>query len=284
MNNYFINNAKNNIFGKYYKKCIVLECNNKPFYNFLQKSSPQYCYLHKLDKMIRFGSANKCKFLNFIKYASYNFKESKNSILCNIHKYDGMINVIAKKCINNFCYTMVNNNKYKGYCLYCFINIFPDNNINIKFKTKERNVVDFILNHFNNFTWSYNKTIYDGCSKKRPDLLLDLGFQVIIIEIDENQHLPYNSSCENKRLMQLSLDINHRPLILIRFNPDQYINNNTLIKSPWIINKNNGSLIIHKDKINEWNSRLNILQDNISYYIKNESSKIILLIHLFFDD
>jgi hypothetical protein len=53
---------------------------------------------------------------------------------------------------------------------------------------------------------------------------LDLGYQIIVIEIDENQHADYDCSCENKRLMELSQDLGHRPVIFIRFNPDEYMN------------------------------------------------------------
>ena len=38
---------------------------------------------------------------------------------------------------------------------------------------------------FSDYTWISDKKIYDGCYKRRPDLLLDLGYQVIIIEVDE---------------------------------------------------------------------------------------------------
>ena len=45
-----------------------------------------------------------------------------------------------------------------------------------------------------------------------------------IVEIDENQHIEYDCSCENKRIMELSQDVGHRPIIFIRFNPDDYLN------------------------------------------------------------
>ena len=70
----------------------------------------------------------------------------------------------------------------------------------------------------------YDKKIQDGCSTRRPDLFLDLGYQIIIIEIDENQHIDYDCSCENKRIMELSQDVGHRPIVFIRFNPDDYKN------------------------------------------------------------
>ena len=51
-------------------------------------------------------------------------------------------------------------------------------------------------------------------------MLLDLGYQVVVVEVDENAHVGY--SCENKRLMKLSKDVFHRPIVFIRFNPDAY--------------------------------------------------------------
>ena len=59
---------------------------------------------------------------------------------------------------------------------------------------------------------------------RRPDLMVDLGYQVVIIEIDENQHISYDCSCENKRLMQLSQDVGHRPVVFIRVHPDKIYN------------------------------------------------------------
>ena len=76
---------------------------------------------------------------------------------------------------------------------------------------------------FVDFDWKTDKTINDGCSKRRPDLLLDFGYQIVIIEIDENQHNNYDCSCENKRIMELSQDLGHRPIVFIRFNPDSNV-------------------------------------------------------------
>jgi hypothetical protein len=67
-------------------------------------------------------------------------------------------------------------------------------------------------------------------------LLLDLGYQVIIIEVDENQHTEYDCSCENKRTMQLSQDLGHRPIVFIRFNPDDYEKDGTSVTSCWFVN------------------------------------------------
>ena len=81
------------------------------------------------------------------------------------------------------------NKKYQGYCLFCFVNLFPDNQLVRNYKTKEKEVSDFIKLKFQNFTWTSDKIIENGCSKRRPDLLLDLGYQIIILEVFRFQNL-----------------------------------------------------------------------------------------------
>ena len=66
----------------------------------------------------------------------------------------------------------------------------------------------------------HDKRVEGGCSKRRPDLLLDLGSHIIIVEIDKNKHNDYDCMCEHKRLMEISMDLSHRPIVFIRFNPD----------------------------------------------------------------
>lgn len=127
-------------------------------------------------------------------------------------------------CIS--CKSVRKSKKYDNHCLRCFIHLFPDQPVTRNYKTKETDVAQFITTNFPNFTWNLDKKIEDGCSRRRPDLMCDLGYQVIIIEVDENQHDKYDCSCENKRIMQLSQDIGHRPIIFIRFNPDNYVNSN----------------------------------------------------------
>ena len=234
--------------------------------------------------MIKFGSLKKCKFENCLKYASYNLSGYKYSLYCNTHKRDGMINVKSKRCLTPFCETIVNNDKYLNYCLYCFINKFPEININVRYKIKEHVVIDFIKQNFPNFTWFHNKEVQDGCSKKRPDLQVHLGFQVIIVEIDEDQHKKYEKICENKRVMLLSRDFAHTSIVLIRFNPDKYTKNNIIIPSPWSITPKKGWPILIKKYINDWNNRLLTLKNTIDYWYINKTDKTLEEIKLFFDE
>jgi len=176
--------------------------------------------------------------------------------------------------------------KYHDHCLNCYIHLFPNESNSRNYKTKEKTVSDFILKEFIEYSWISDKKIEDGCSKRRPDLLLDLGYHIIIIEIDETQHKNYDEICENKRIMEISQDLGHRPIIFIRFNPDSYKNKeNKLINSCWQINKL-GICCINKKYENEWNNRLKILKQTIEFWCNenNKSTKIIEIVELFFDE
>jgi hypothetical protein len=137
------------------------------------------------------------------------------------------------------------------------------------YKTKEKAVVDAIQNRFDGFTWVWDKRIQNGCSKRRPDLLLDLGSHILLVEIDEQAHSDYNCSCENLRLQLISQDLGFRPIILLRFNPDSYESiDGERITSCWTTNKL-GIVCIAKRKVKEWNERLQVLFEMIEYWIQH---------------
>ena len=172
--------------------------------------------------------------------------------------------------------------KYHGYCLPCCIHNCPEIKVSRNYKTKENDVVGRIKTSFPNLNWVVDKRIKDGCSARRPDLLLDMGSHIIITEVDENKHDDYDCSCENKRLMQLSQDVNHRPIIFIRFNPDAYMNQaGILVKSCWKLNKL-GVMQINKQKEEEWKERINTLKTTIQYWIDNSTEKMVEIIELYY--
>ena len=163
--------------------------------------------------------------------------------------------------------------------------MFPDKPVSRNYKTKEYSVVEFVKSKYSHLDWVADKRIQNGCSKRRPDLLLDLGYQVIIIEVDENQHIDYDCSCENKRIMELSQDLGHTSIIFIRFNPDDYLHGNKNISSCWEIN-GKGICVIKKSKKDEWEQRLSALETQINYWIspENKTDKTIEIIQLYYDN
>ena len=265
-------------------RCEFKGCLHRPLYN-INGGKPRFCFDHKLPEM-NDVSNKKCEFDGCVRWPAYNIFTETKPKFCSNHKTNEMVYVAGKNCISgSWCPNKVHNNSYEGYCLRCFVNLFPDKPNVRNYKTKEKAVVDFILEYFSNMTWISDKKVQDGCSRRRPDLLLDLGYQVIIIEIDENQHIDYDCSCENKRLMELSQDVGHRNIIFIRFNPDDYINRDgEKIKSCWRINKQNGILIVSAKDMKIWKMRLECLHSQVQYWLDNKSDKMIQTIQLFYDE
>ena len=243
----------------------ILCIHNKIKYNCLECGSINFCHHNNYKAFCKL-----CKGVGICEHGNnkYNCVECKGSQLC----------------IN--CKLVYKSKKYNNHCMNCFIHLFPDQPVCRNYKTKETAVAQFVTQKFSNFTWNLDKKIVDGCSKRRPDLMCDLGYQVIIIEVDENKHDNYDCSCENKRIMQLSQDVGHRPIVFIRFNPDNYINSNNEKKtSCWGITPKTGIIKIKNNKNDEWNERLEILNLQILYWSnkENKTTKTIEIIHLFYD-
>jgi len=172
-------------------------------------------------------------------------------------------------------------------CQACFCNEYPDHEKSTLYKIKERYLRDELRLRFpyKDINMIFDKEVDGGCSKKRPDVLIDLLLYCIIIECDENQHKNYE--CENKRTMQLFEDLGNRPLILIRFNPDSYTENNKKIEGCFKpLTKIED---IHKKKFyelneEEWKRRLNILEEVIREKIREDiPEKEVEEIKLFYD-
>ena len=265
------------------KTCCENGCKKIPNYNIEGETKAIYCLAHKKDGMVDVKNKTCCE-VGCKKIPVFNIEGETKAIYCSAHKKDGMVNVVSKTCKSDWCSTQVLHEKYDGYCLFCYMNLFPDKPVARNYKTKEYSVVEFVKSSFPDITWTTDKIVSGGCSKRRPDLLLDLGYQIIIVEVDENQHTNYECSCENKRLMELSQDVGHRPIVFIRFNPDAYHKGNITIGSCWGHDKN-GICGVKKSKKNEWNDRLTLLEEVITYWNNpnNRIDKTVEVIQLFYD-
>jgi len=266
------------------KTCCEEGCNTRPNYNVEGQKKGLYCGQHRREGMKDVISKS-CIHEGCNTRPIYNVEGETKALYCNEHKKEEMVDVKNKSCKSEWCTTQVLTIKYDGYCLFCFINLFPDKPVSRNYKTKEYAVVEFVMSVFPDLDWIADKKINGGCSKRRPDLILDLGYQILIVEVDEDQHNNYDCSCENKRLMQLSQDMGHRPIIFIRFNPDKYEKNGITITSCWGKNEN-GICVVKKSKKDEWNQRLNVLEEHINYWIdpQNITNKTVEMILLFYDE
>jgi hypothetical protein len=250
------------------KRCEHDGCTKRPSYNFPGENKGRFCKTHMLHGMIDVVS-KRCEDDGCTKQPVYNYPGENTGRLCKTHMLHGMIDVINKQC--QLCPTIAKNKKYKGYCYRCFIHMFPDNTIVRNHKTKERAVADVIRNRFSHIDVVLDKRIEGGCSNRRPDIFIDMGTHVVVIEIDEEQHQSYDCTCENKRLMELFTDCGSRPFVMIRFNPDAYTDINCLRHpSCWKYTKN-GVCVVHPKHVHEWEKRLDTLCDHLKYVCESNA-------------
>jgi hypothetical protein len=113
-----------------------------------------------------------------------------------------------------------------------------------------------------------DKRIEGGCSKRRPNFLFDLFTHTVIIECDENGHSNYDSTCETAKLNDTFTDLANRPMVLIRFNPDNYKDKSCFDKDCKLIKT-------------EWNHRIKVLKKELLKAIKTIPKELITIIKLF---
>jgi hypothetical protein len=255
------------------KKCIGCHL-KRPSCN-LAGLKAEYCFDCRTNDMD--DVVNKKCIVCKKKQPNFNLKGLKAEY-CFDCKTNDMDNVVAKICKTELCDNQVCNKKYKGHCLRCFIHLFPNEPVARNYKTKESFVADFIKNTFPNNEWKFDEIINNGCSRRRPDIRLELYTHNIVIEVDENQHRDYDVSCENKRTMEIFQDLGSRNIVFIRFNPDDYDN----ITSCWGVNKN-GICVVKKSKAKEWTQRLNELKKQIKYWLVKIPEKEVEIVQLFYD-
>ena len=276
-------------------KDVCIACNKRACFNYLNEPKAIYCDKHKLINMKNIVD-KRCIINDCQKIPIYNFDGHKERLYCNKHKENGMINVQNKKCIFNNCKTRASYNfdnlsaiycynhkqtnmrivrgllycklcnlvtatkKYDYYCFNCYCDTFPEKEIVRNYKIKENTIVNSIkiyLENFSNIEIYYDQIIQGGTSKKRPNILIKLVDYNIIIEIDEHQHIQYDDISEHERINLIYNDLNKLPLIVIRFNPDNYDDWQGLFCLD-----NNYKLVIRN--VDEYNNRVERLFGEIS--------------------
>ena len=172
-------------------------------------------------------------------------------------------------------------NKYVKTCADCFYNTYPDEKkVPTRYKRKQHYIHEKLKEKYGEDFFHYDKTIECGCSKKIPDWFRDCFKFALNLECDEDQHKSRDTSCENKRLVQLFLDCANRPFICLRFNPDKYINKNgEKIEGCFTFDEKN-NLIVNQQ---EFERRWNIIEQRIDYFLENGTKKEIELEKLFYD-
>ena len=239
-------------------------CTLRASYNKVGSKKGTYCNFHKKEGMINIVS-KRCEYENCSKIPVYNSPEIRTGRFCLEHKQTGMIDVLNKRCKTPMCDVVLVNGK--TYCSRCFAYMFPDQPSH--YKTRENSVGMFLRETFPDITLTQDKRV--ECHLYRPDFVIDMGSHAIVVEIDENQHKSYDTSCNNRRLMSIFEGLGSRPMVMIRFNPDGYDN----VPSCWT---RDHTIADEED----WNERLETLRERIVYWMDNEPERELSFEHLFF--
>ncbi len=175
------------------------------------------------------------------------------------------------------------NPKYNGYRWYCFANLFPGKPVVRNYRTKENTVATLLEEKFPNVTWKCNKTVENGCSRRRPDLLLDMGSHIVIVEVDEHSHVAHDPTCEEKHLGEIWGDVYHRKIVFVRFNTYEYKDDDgSNVPSPWGVN-GHGVLTVMPNWKAAWEVRLDDLRLTVEHYIESSNIKEEFeLVHLYY--
>jgi len=235
------------------KRCTFLNCPSSA------QGATDFCSAH--------GGGKRCTFLNCPSSAR------GATYFCSVHGG-------GKRCPTciNWIDSQGANKKFNGFCARCYCRLFPnDPRVRRNYKTKEFAVLRHLEHCFPKHHIVNDRRVSDGCSKKKPDFFFELLTHVIMVEVDENGHMSYDQSCENKRMMELSKDIAHRPLVFIRFNPDK----TSTGPGCWGYDEI-GRAVVKKKRAIEWQERLAALTAAINFWLITIPDKTVELIKLYY--
>lgn len=268
---------KPNMINVQARECADPTCRTSPSFNF-KGLSAMFCSKHKGNGMIDVTNAT-CIAPGCEERAIYSNKRRK-PMYCALHKdHDMIIGGVVKHCQE--C-NIVIEKSYKSYCKTCYFSLHADEST-YKRNVREQCVAEYVCCMIDDYDIVLDEHIKGGMSKHRPDIMIDVGTHIVIVEVDENQHKMYSSAHEENRLAELYKDGGKRPLYVIRFNPDGYIGENGCsVVSCWNSSKYDGACL-KKNKQEEWMDRLDVLTDYILGGIYSEMEKDIEVKYLFYD-
>jgi len=233
-----------------HERCNHAECKEFATYGEEGSTVRTHCPTHGKSIGLVDVSNKKCEHLGCITQAKYGIVKNRPTH-CVDHKDAKMSNVINNKCKS--C-TLTQVRRKGDYCAVC--DEFEKNDGASRLtRSKERAVIHALLeNDIPNVDYvrvydvQYNKSIGKACGGYRPDILIDCGNFMIIIEVDEFQHRPryvtnitreidddgierlakrarvvsnYEGSCEMTRMINIRFAAGV-PCYVIRFNPDAF--------------------------------------------------------------
>jgi hypothetical protein len=230
--------------------CIEPGCNKRPSFNYPGENTYSRCIEHKLNGMSnitkikclengceKFATYGRlfehkthcpshrlhdeyllnhpgCGTLNCKERPFYTDKGDNYPRRCENHKLSQDKNVVERPCAK--CKLPYIINETTLLCNSC-----SDFFIKTRDKIKEQRVITFLESNGFKFD-SLDRPVEGGCTKYRPDGLIDFKLFEVAVEVDEHQHESYPLECEIIRMIMIHQDFGGKPVIFIRFNPDSY--------------------------------------------------------------
>ena len=149
------------------KKC---ECGkHKPNFNLPGEITPIWCASCKPLEAVNVTS----KLCICGKQPCFNLPGELTGKWCLECKPEKAINVKDKLCKE--CNLVQVKNKYEGYCVRCFVNIFPDKPVSRNYKVRENYIFDSVIELLPKDITLIRDKVVGGCSRRRPNLMIDMG-------------------------------------------------------------------------------------------------------------
>ena len=207
-------------------------------------------------------------------------RECGGSSFCvhNKFRFDCIDCTPANACTN--CLHNLKHRRYKPLCYECHARSHPGMRMKRCRVTREIYMTRVLMKSFPDTVMVFDKIIEGGCSKRRPDVFMDLLTHVVIVECDEKQHKhkSYIAQCERRRKMELFQDVGNRPVVFVRFNPDRYNGKGGCFRED--MNKN-GEIVL--TPLPEWKVRTRQLISTVGHHMVTIPVKELTETCLFFD-
>jgi hypothetical protein len=183
------------------QKCTHPKCKEIPIFGY-KNQRPQSCETHKADGMIHLAESQQCCVPDCMAVYMY---IHENQQYCSAHcpvDYETIL---------------------KRHCKYCDLKETTDfvcSDCRGRNHKKEWGVVQHLRRHIDTPFMYDSAQMLQGCTNRRPDLFFEMAVHCVIVEVDENQHRAYESSCECARISEIVGGIGGKSVVFIRYNPD----------------------------------------------------------------
>lgn len=210
VNTHCANCRTDNMINHNYKHCTTDGCERLALYGPLYDTL-QHCTTHRSQNeyVVRYPKCETCQQPAYFTWGKY-------PTHCETHKQRDQVDVVLQKC------TKCDNKDYfKRGDRLCYV--CKDVETFVKLTKRKEDAVQRLLDTMQ-VLYIRDKSIANGCDRKRPDYLIDCGTHFIVIEVDEFQHRGhgYDCVCEQTRMINIYASLGTEKVVFIRYNPDTF--------------------------------------------------------------